>query len=83
MVNSIIFRDLMEWFSVAYQSKVLYVSLDWLKDIMFCESVQQLSFDLKYYGLLCNPQTRTIQFQRDSFQASKPIVSVFVHILSF
>lgn len=71
----------MECFSVAYQSKVLYVSLDWLKNILFCESVQQLTFDLKYYGLMCNPQTKTIQFQRDSFQSSKPIVIFYFNNL--
>lgn len=70
----------MECFSTAYQSKVLHVSMDWLKNILFCESVHELTFDLKYYGFLANPQTKTIQFQRDSFQSSKPIVIVIFGI---
>lgn len=74
------FRELIECFSVAYQSKVLTVSLDWLKDILFCESALQLVWDLKYYGLESDPKTKTIKFQRDSFQASKPIVIYSLNI---
>lgn len=61
-------------FSVAYQSKVLAVPLDWLKDLMFYRSIRQLTTDLQYYGLTVDLNSNTIKFQRDSFQTAKPIV---------
>lgn len=61
-------------FSVAYQSKVLTVPLDWLKAIMFYTSIRQLTTDLQYYGLTVDLNSNTIKFQRDLFQSAKPVV---------
>lgn len=66
----------MQCFSTAYQNKVLTVPLDWLAKIMIYNSWQQLSTDLKYYGLVPDIQAQSIRFQRDSFLSSKPIVSI-------
>lgn len=67
--------DLMHCFSIAYQNKVLTVPLDWLAKILLYNSWQQLSTDLKYYGLVPDTQAQCIRFQRDWFLSSKPIVS--------
>lgn len=72
---SLIFRTLIENFSAAYHSKVLTVPLDWLKDILFYSSIDQLANDLKYYGLTVDTQLKSTRFQQESFQASKPLVS--------
>lgn len=68
----------MQCFSMAYQNKVLTVPLDWLVKIMLYNSWQQLSTDLKYYGLVPDTQAQCIRFQRDSFLSSKPIVSIAI-----
>ncbi|XP_031640631.1 germinal-center associated nuclear protein [Contarinia nasturtii] len=67
-------RELVQSFSVAYHNKLLSVSLEWLKNITFFHSVQELILDLRYYGLSVDTQTKTVNFQRDAFQASKPII---------
>lgn len=72
------FRDMIQCFSVAYRNNVLYVSLDWMKNIMYFESVQQLISDLRYYGFKCDVQTKSVNFQSELFQSSKPIVNVFI-----
>lgn len=73
----IIYRELIESFSVAYHSKVHTVPLDWLKNIMFYGSIDQLINDLKYYGLTVDHETKGVRFQRDSFQSSKATVISF------
>lgn len=65
---------MIECFSVAYHSKVLSVPMDWLKNILFYDSIHHLTSDLKYYGLTSDAQTKTIKFQRDEFQSSKQTV---------
>lgn len=77
MTNSLIFRDLLQCFSVAYQNKVLAVPLDWLHNITFYESIHQLTTDLKYYGLIVDAETKSVKFLKDSFQSSKTTVSEF------
>lgn len=72
----LIFSDLLQCFSVAYQSKMLAVPFDWLKQILLYHSIDQLAEDLKYYGLVENTQVKCLNFQRDSFQAAKTIVSL-------
>lgn len=53
------------------------VPLDWLKNIMFYASIDQLINDLKYYGLTVDHATKGVRFQRDSFQSSKATVILF------
>lgn len=71
--------DLMQCFSVAYQNKVLTVPFDWLTKIMLYESWQQLTTDLKYYGLAVDAQAKCVRFQRDSFLSSKPMVPIITY----
>lgn len=51
------------------------VPLNWLKKIMFYDSVDQLLNDLKYYGLVVDQQSKSVRFERILFQSSKPTVN--------
>lgn len=71
----IFYRELLLRFSVAYQSKVLTVPLDWLKNVLNCSSLNDVLTDCKYYNIKCEISQNCVRFNRSEFDAAKPIVS--------
>lgn len=68
----------MEDFSSGYNSKVLLVSLDFLKNILLCDSVYQCVSVLQYYGLNVDVHHQQVNFRRDRFLSEKPIVNIYI-----
>lgn len=57
---------------------MLTVPLDWIKNILFCDSVDSLIDECRYYGLVCYMPTKSIKFQRDLFDLSKQTVNFYM-----
>lgn len=62
-------------FSVAYQSKVLAVPLQWLSAVLLYADQKQLTTDLKHYRCQLNATGDGVLFVRNSFDAQIDVVS--------
>lgn len=69
-----IHRELLQSFSMGYQSKVLTVPLEWLSEVLLIDSMEHLEQDCKYYGITVDRKTKTAKFAKADFNAVIPVV---------
>lgn len=70
----IIRREILKCFSVAYQSKVLTVRNEWLKNVLLYDSDKRLIDDLRYYGIQIDDKNRNTRFAKTDFKFDSPTV---------
>lgn len=69
-------REILQSFSIAYQSKVLTVSNEWLMNILLYDSERRLIEEFTYYGIQINEKTHNVRFNKADFKFDIPTVSV-------